>query len=136
MIVEGTIRLPFSYAAGGVGSQFLIALRDKQTILAARCEACSTVTCPARPFCSGCQRATTDLIEVGHGGTLVAWTETPDKGTFALIRLDGADTAILHRLIGPAAIRRPGARVQAVFAEDRTASINDIEGFEIQGGTE
>ncbi len=133
MILEGTIRLPFSYAAGGIGTQFLIALRDEQRILGARCESCSTVTCPARPFCSQCHAAVTDLIEVGPAGNVVARTETPGKGVFGLIRLDGANTAILHRLVGPVDQWRRGARVSAVFAEERTAGINDIEGFVIEG---
>ncbi len=133
MILEGTIRLSFSYAAGGIGSRFLIALRDEQKILGARCDACSTVTSPARSFCSQCHGAVNDLVETGPTGTLAAWTETPGKGVFGLIRLDGADTAIIHRLVGPVDQWQRNSRVTAVFAEERTASINDIEGFAIEG---
>ncbi len=133
MILESAIKLPFSYAAGGVGSRFLIALRDEETILGGRCETCSTITCPARSFCSLCHRAVDELVEVGPCGTLQAWTEQPGKGTFGLIRLDGADTSLLHRLVGNADEWHPGARVIAVFVEKRTGSITDIEGFATEG---
>jgi len=47
--------------------------------------------------------------------------------TFALVRLDGADTVLLHRLLGTADI---GGRVRAVLRPRRAASILDLEGFE------
>ncbi|GMR02156.1 MAG: Zn-ribbon domain-containing OB-fold protein [Acidimicrobiia bacterium] len=132
MIHESAIKLPFSYAAGGVGSRFLIALRDDQTILGARCASCSTITAPARSFCSNCNRAVNELVEVGPGGTLEAWTDQPGTGIFGLIHLDGADTALVHRLTGSDAWQ-PGTRVMAVFAEERTGRITDIEGFTSEG---
>ncbi len=46
--------------------------------------------------------------------------------TYCLVQLDGADTVLLHRLLGQADI---GARVRAVLSEDRTGSIGDLEGF-------
>jgi uncharacterized protein len=128
MILESPIKLPFSYAAGEVGSRFLVALRDNQIVLGVRCATCSTVTAPVRPFCSSCSRAVTELVEVGPGGTLEAWTAQPGTGIFGLVRLDGADTALVHRLIGDGEWR-PGIRVRAVFADERTAHITDIEGF-------
>ncbi len=133
MILADSIRLPFTYAAGGVGSQFLIGLRDERAILGARCGTCSTVTCPARAFCSRCHGAIADLVEVGSAGTLDAWSEVPGKGVFGMIRLDGADTSLLHRLVGPPEQWRAGVRVTAVFAEERAGSVNDIEGFVIEG---
>jgi len=134
MILEGTIKLPFSYAAGEIGSAFLVGLRDDQMVLAARCATCSTVTAPARPFCSTCNRATDELVEVGPGGTLEALTRQPGSGVFGLIRLDGADTPLVHRLVGDTEWR-PGMRIIAVFAAERTGRITDIEGF-APGGTE
>ncbi|MCZ7533559.1 MAG: zinc ribbon domain-containing protein [Acidimicrobiia bacterium] len=141
MILESTIRLPFSYAAGTVGSRFLIALREDQKILGARCTSCSTVTAPPRPFCSSCSRTVTELVEVGPDGTLEAWTNQPGNGVFGLILLDGADTPIVHRILGtinPGTVNAeainmtPGARVTAMFAKDRTGRITDIEGFIVE----
>jgi uncharacterized OB-fold protein len=50
--------------------------------------------------------------------------------TLGLIRLDGADAVLLHRVLDtgdePLEI---GERVEAILASDRTGSILDIEGF-------
>ena len=129
MIREGTIQIPFRYAAGATASQFLVALRDDERILGARCPSCQRVLCPAPPYCARCGAATAELVEVGPAGTVVSFTETGDGRTFGLILLDGADTALLHRLIEPAPELRCGARVRARFAAERTGSICDIEGF-------
>ncbi len=134
MILEGSIRLPFTYAAGAVGSRFLVALRDAQAILGGRCPECETVSAPARSICPECGTDIDDLVEVGPGGRLEAWTAAPGKPTFGLIRLDGAGTALVHRLLDDEIAWEWGARVIARFADEQTGSINDIEGFEHQRG--
>lgn len=134
MIREGAIRIPFKYAAGRTGSRFLAALRDGQRILASRCGACARVAVPLRAFCPACGGDDLAEVEVGPGGTVIAWTETPDGGSYALVRLDGADTAFLHRLLAAPAACRIGQRVKARFAASRRASILDIDGFEPVAG--
>ncbi len=132
MIREGTISIPFTYAAGGVASRFLIALRDDKALLGSRCDACDRVRCPAGSFCPQCGAATSDLVEVGPGGALETWTVDAGGEAFGMIRIDGADSAMLHRLIGPATQWRRGARVRPRFADQRTGSILDIQGFELE----
>lgn len=129
MIHEGSIRIPFNFAAGEIGSRFLIALRDDMRILGGRCEKCARVACPPQPFCSLCGNSTTELLEVGPGGTLKSWTETRDGRVFGLIQLDGADGSLLHLLLGDAVAWSAGCRVSAVFADERTGGIKDIAGF-------
>jgi uncharacterized protein len=128
VIFEGSIRIPFTYAAGEIGSRFLIALRDDRIILAGACSQCSRVVCPPRSYCTACGAEIEVLLEVGPGGTVEAWTKQSGKGVFGLIKLDGADTPLVHRLLGSG--WQKGARVSARFAHDRTANITDIEGFE------
>ena len=130
MIREGAIRIPFKYAAGRTGSRFLVALRDGMRILASRCGACARVAVPLRAFCPACGGDELAELEVGPGGIIVAWTETPDAGNYALVRLDGADTAFLHRLLVAPGGCRIGQRVTVRFAASRRASILDIDGFE------
>lgn len=130
MIREGAIRIPFKYAAGRAGSRFLAGLRDGQRILASRCGACARVAVPLRAFCPACGGDEFAEVEVGPAGTVIAWTETPDAGSYALVRLDGADAAFLHRLLAVPAGCRIGQRVRARFAATRGASILDIDGFE------
>ncbi len=129
MIRAEPIRIPFSYAAGAAGSRFLVALRDERRLLGARCEPCDRVRCPPAAYCPDCGEDTTQGVEVGPEGELVSWTRVPGRGVFGLIRLDGADTALLHRLVGPTDGWRVGDRVRAAFAEARTGSVLDIEGF-------
>jgi uncharacterized OB-fold protein len=49
--------------------------------------------------------------------------------TYALVRLDGADTVFLHRLLDVDGDPTIGMRVRAVLASDREGSILDVEGF-------
>jgi len=130
VILEGAIRIPFKYAAGRAGSRFLVALRDGMRIVASRCETCARVAVPLRTLCPACGGDDLAEVEVGPGGSVIAWTQTPDAGSYALVRLDGADTAFLHRLVAAPAGCRIGQRVRVRFASSRRASILDIDGFE------
>ena len=141
MIVPARVHLPFSYAAGTAGSRFLEALRDRRAILGSPCSACGRVLVPGRAFCGRCFAPTEDRwVEVGPEGELVAATHAPPAahrpagypGAFCLVRLDGADTAFAHWLLGPA---EPGARVRAVFEDERRGSVLDIAGFDKIGST-
>ncbi len=129
MIREGAINIPFTYAAGTAGSRFLCALRDDREILGTRCRPCDRVYCPARAWCPQCGADELEWTPVGPRGVVVAVTSVADKGTFGLVRLDGADTPMVHHLLGEADVYAPGARVTARFALERTGSIRDIRGF-------
>lgn len=122
MIKEEAIRLPFRYAAGPVGTAYLAALREERRFLANRCEPCDKVLSPARSLCPFCGSPTTAFLDVGPLGRIVSWTDVPDRGSYALVRLDGADTSTLHRWIGD----RPaiGDRARPRFAD------GDLAGFE------
>ncbi len=135
MIREGSIQIPFTFAAGKTGSSFLVGLRDDQNIQGNRCVECTKVFCPPRPLCPNCSKGELEFVDVGPEGVLVSLTDVPGQGLFGLIQLDGADTAMLHNLIGSPSAFAVGMRVIARFAADRTASILDIEGFELVKGT-
>lgn len=134
MIRSSAIRIPFRYAAGTAGSRFLAALRDEQRILGARCAACARVLVPLRAFCSACGNGTLEEVEVGPGGVVQSWTERADGTAFALVKLDGADTALVHRLLDAAGVARCGLRVRARFAAERRGGMLDIAGFEPEQG--
>src|ERR1035438_8484897 len=80
------------------------------------------------------------LVPVGPEGTVVSWSWAPEplEGQplahpfgWALIRLDGADTAMLHAVdAGSATAMRTGMRVRARWALSTTGDIHDIECFE------
>jgi uncharacterized protein len=80
------------------------------------------------------------LVPVGPEGTVTTWSWAPQplEGqplghpfAWALIRLDGADTAMLHAVdAGSAAAMRTGMRVRPRWADSRTGNIHDITCFE------
>jgi len=128
--ITAGVNLSFNYAAGEAASRFLIALRDEKKILGTRCPSCQRVLVPARSFCPRCFAKMTEWIQVGPNGTLGAFAAT-GKLVFALIHLDGADTALVHRVKAPNADElRIGLRVAPVFAETRRGHILDIDYFQ------
>jgi uncharacterized protein len=86
-----------------------------------------------------------ELIEVGPAGTVVTWSwqPAPREGqpltgpfAWALIRLDGADTALLHAVDVPSpAAMSTGLRVTPRWAAEPAGRITDIECFEPAGPT-
>ena len=80
-----------------------------------------------------------DLVEVGPAGCVTSWTwlREPRPGNpldrpfaWALIRLDGADSALLHAVdAGSEAAMRTGMRVVPRFREERNGDIRDIACF-------
>lgn len=138
-IYHGQIYIPNTYTAGGVGSQFLIALRDKKKIMGTRCPTCNRVYVPARSVCKDCFGQLDEWVEVSDKGTLLTYTVYPQSSrvqpveppiVYGIVQLDGADTGIVH-MLGEVDLEqlRIGMRVQAVFKEKREASILDIRYF-------
>jgi uncharacterized OB-fold protein len=138
-IYHGQIYIPNTYAAGAVGSQFLIALRDKKKIMGMRCPTCNRVYVPARSVCKDCFGQLDEWVEVSDKGTLLTYTVCQQSSrvqpveppiVYGIIQLDGADTGIVH-MLGEVDLEqlRIGMRVQAVFKEKREASILDIKYF-------
>jgi uncharacterized OB-fold protein len=82
----------------------------------------------------------TELVPVADAGEVVSWTWVADPlpgqpfdrpFAFALIRLDGADTPMLHALdVASPAELRTGLRVRARWAAVPSGSIHDIACFE------
>lgn len=136
---SGEIPVRHRYTPGVAGDVFFTALRDRGVLLASRCAACEYTYVPARLFCERCFAELAADVEVGPGGTLVSFTiafaglegrPLDEPQTFGLVRLDGADAVLLHRIVDagdePLEI---GERVEAVLASERTGSILDIVGF-------
>jgi uncharacterized OB-fold protein len=137
----GDMPVEHRYTPGVAGEVFFTALRDRGVLLGSRCESCSYTYVPARLFCERCFAELSADTEVGPQGVLVSFTigfvgiegeplEEPE--TWGLVRLDGADAVLLHRMLDvgdePLEI---GERVEAVIRNpnSREGSILDIEGF-------
>ena len=139
MVLEGMVDLPFSYSAGRTASRFFIELRDKQRIMGKRCPRCNRVIVPAQLFCKECFVETDEWVEVGPEGALVTFTVVYRKGdhhpkeaplAYGVIKLDGADTSIVHLLGETDATKlEHGMKVRALFSDERKGHILDIECF-------
>lgn len=137
--------LDYDVHLGRTWGRFMEGLIDK-TILANSCPECSRVFVPPQAYCESCFVATDQWQELPPEGVVevstVAWHgfrggPTPPYA-IAGIRLDGASTLLMHYVSGldlsdPAGVAeqlRPGQRVRAVWAEERTGEILDIAHFE------
>jgi uncharacterized OB-fold protein len=132
------IAFDYTRSLGPVLGQFMTALRERR-VLGARSPD-GTVHAPPFEYDPVTFLPPRELVEVGPAGTVVTWTwlDRPLPGQpldrpfgWALIRLDGADTAMLHAVdAGSAAAMRSGMRVRPRWAAERVGSIRDIACFE------
>jgi uncharacterized OB-fold protein len=145
LIMPGAWNLPFRHTAGRFASRFFRELRDSQKIYGVRCPQCRRVLLPPRPMCERCFASIDEWVEVGHQGTLEAYTICyvpflglpPPPVGMVVVKLDGADTCLQHILSGvdlsdPDKARevvKIGMRVEAVWREQRRGEILDIQYF-------
>lgn len=136
--IPGELSVSFRYTPGVGNTAFFEALRDRGVFLGSRCEECGVTYLPARIFCERCLAELEPALECGPEGELVSWTlvrvDVDDRPldrtvTYGLVRLDGAATVLLHRLLDVEGEPTIGARMRAVLAPDREGSILDITGF-------
>ncbi len=128
VVFDQKIDLPYVYTAGAVQRDALNGLREGRLIASQGDE---YVSVPASPFAPDGTHLR-DTRELTAEGVIEACTvahHLPGAPAFALIRLDGASHALLHHLGDGAERLGPGARVCAVWREERTGSITDIVHF-------
>jgi uncharacterized OB-fold protein len=132
------IEFDYTRSLGPVLGQFMTALADRR-ILGAR-GADGRVHAPPFEYDPVTTEPPADLVPVGPEGTVVSWSWMPEPlagqpltepFAWALIRLDGADTAMLHAVdAGSAAAMRTGLRVRPRWSASPVGGIRDIACFE------
>ncbi|MGW5638968.1 Zn-ribbon domain-containing OB-fold protein [Streptomyces sp. NPDC003832] len=136
------VEFPFTRSLGPVQSAFLTGLRER-VVLGVRTGDGRTLVPPVE-YDPVTAEELTELVEVAPTGTVTtwAWNHAPRRDqpldtpfAWVLVRLDGADTALLHALDapGPDAVRT-GMRVRVRWAPERTGAITDIACFEPYDG--
>ncbi|WP_405445820.1 Zn-ribbon domain-containing OB-fold protein [Streptomyces erythrochromogenes] len=136
------VEFPFTRSLGPVQSAFLTGLREGVVLGVKTSD--GRVVVPPVEYDPVSSEEIRDLVEVAATGTVTtwAWNDRPRPnqplGTpfaWALVKLDGADTALLHALdaSGPDAVRT-GMRVRVRWAAERTGAITDIACFEPDDG--
>ena len=128
----------YTRSVGPTIGAFLTGLRRKQ--LTGGRGSDGRVYVPPPEYDSVTKEPITEFVDVGSSGTVLSWSWVPNPYdgqpldhpfAFALIQLDGADTAILHAVdAGSSTNMATGMRVHARWAEDRVGDIHDIECFE------
>ncbi|HEX6527742.1 MAG TPA: OB-fold domain-containing protein [Streptosporangiaceae bacterium] len=141
-VLRAPLEIGFDYtrSLGPVLSRFMAGLADRR-VLGARA-ADGTVHAPPFEYDPVTHQpsAPDELVEVGPEGAVVTWSwmpgplegqPLPHPFAWALVRLDGADTAMLHAVdAGSPGNMRTGMRVRARWAAERTGSIRDIVCFD------
>jgi uncharacterized OB-fold protein len=118
-------------------SQFMTGLAGRR-ILGARASD-GTVHAPPFEYDPATFDPPAELVAVGPSGTVLTWSWMPEPldgqplpraFAWALIRLDGADTALLHAVDAEHDAMATGMRVRPRWADERVGSIRDITCFE------
>ncbi|MGW6975891.1 Zn-ribbon domain-containing OB-fold protein [Streptomyces sp. NPDC054952] len=132
------VEFPFTRSLGPVQSAFLTGLRERVVLGVTTSD--GRVMVPPVEYDPVTADEIRDLVEVSATGTVTTWAwngdprpQQPLATPFAwvLVRLDGADTAILHALDAPDPESvSTGMRVRIRWAADRVGAITDIACFE------
>jgi uncharacterized protein len=131
-----TMELPYKRSVGPVVGEFLTALRDRHFV-GVRTGA-GRVVCPPFEYDPDTGEPLSEFVEVADVGTVVAaaWVQQPlryhvhqEPFAFALVRLDGSDTAFVHTVLAPPDQVQPGLRVQARWRDERVGHVKDVVAF-------
>ena len=135
---QHVLEYPYKRSLGPVIGRFFTSLRE------GRIEGIRTadgrVIVPPTEYDPETSEALSEFVEVGTSGVITswAWVTRPRPNhplqrpfAWALVRLDGADTAMLHAVdAGSDAAMKTGMRVRVRWAAEREGGIKDIECFE------
>lgn len=134
-----TLEFPYRRSLGPVIGPFLTGLRDRR-VLGSRTPSGKVLVPPLEYDPETAEAVDPELVEVGSAGTLTGWSwvEEPmpkhplDRPfAWALVRLDGADTSLLHVLDAGTMDRvGTGMRVAIRWRDERKGHITDIECFD------
>ncbi|MBA2283119.1 MAG: OB-fold domain-containing protein [Acidimicrobiia bacterium] len=129
-----TIEYPFKRTTGPVVGAFLTALREGFLVGIKGSD--GRVLVPPTEYDPMTGEDLTEVVEVGPAGTVTTWAWVRHPGSkapvdrpfaWALIRPDGADTALLGAVdAGAIGSMATGMKVEPVWAEEREGSITDI----------
>lgn len=138
-VYKSMISVPYDWWAGDTATRFFRTIANECKFVGTKCEKCNKVFVPPRKTCPQCLTPGLGWVNLGDEGELVTFTVARKKlaaipyevpAIYGLIRIDGASTAMLHRIaeIDPAQVKI-GMRLKAKFADERKGHITDIEYF-------
>ena len=147
IVSKQVLSISQTFSTGPAMGRFLQELRDNKRIMALRCQGNGRFLLPPREVDAWSLEEPHEWVEVGPGGLLreydIIYYASPDPLTgetrdvpycVGWIHMDGADKLNpLWHLIDTSDLTkiRSGARVRAVFREERKGEMEDIVHFEV-----
>jgi len=135
--VQSTIQFPYKRSLGPVVGAFMTALTDRRIIGIRSGD--RVIVPPLEWDPDTAEELAHDFVDVGPAGTVESWTWVASPTVqhpldrpfaFALVRMDGADTALLHAVdAGSIDAMSTGMRVAPKWRAQRTGHITDLEAF-------
>ena len=137
--LSAPLKLSFDYtrSVGPVLGQFFTALRERRVVGVRGSD--GRVHVPPAEYDPVTYERLTEIVPVASVGTVVSWTWQPaplegqplDRPfAWALIKLDGADTPLLHAIdVGAAGSISTGTRVHVHWVDEPVGAITDIAYF-------
>jgi uncharacterized OB-fold protein len=132
------LEYPFKRTVGPVQSAFLTGLREGLVVGVRTND--GRVLCPPVEYDPVTSAELTELVELADTGTVTTWSWEPEPRAnqpldrpfaWALVRIDGSDTGLLHALDAGSPDRvSTGMRVRVRWSADREGAITDIACFE------
>jgi uncharacterized OB-fold protein len=138
------LEYPYTRSTGDVIGRFFASLKEHR-LTGIRTPGGRTL-CPPLEYDppTGASLLDAEWVDLPDSGTVTTWTwiehprpkhplQTPFA--FALIKIDGADTALLHTVVAPTSEAiSTGMRVRAHWREETTGDVTDIEYFIPEAG--
>lgn len=139
-VLRSEFDLEFTYTRtyGSIMSRFFTELKDQKVLGIKGSE--GQVICPPLEYDPQTADSLSDFVEVASQGVVTTWSWVNDPlnkhpldkpFAWALVKLDGADTAMLHAVdASDKAVMQTGMKVKIRWADERVGSIRDIACFE------
>ncbi len=135
------LEYPYRRSLGPVLGRFFNDLMDRK--LTGIHDRRGRVLVPPQEYDPMTSEALDEFVEVGPAGEIVSWTWVAKPRAkqpldhpfaYALIKLDGADTPLLHAVdAGSEDKLAKGTRVVARWADEPSGGITDLPWFELEG---
>jgi len=139
-VLRSDFDLNFTYTRtyGKVLGRFFTALKNKKIVGIKGSQ--GQILCPPQEYDPQSFETLSEFVDLGETGEVLTWSwveEPLEKHLFskpfawALIKIDGADTSMLHAVVtSDKSVMRSGMKVKVCWADDRVGSIHDIACFE------
>ena len=139
-VLRSEFDLDFTYTRtyGPILSQFFTELKDQKVLGIKGSQ--GQVICPPLEYDPKTSEGLNEFVELTDTGKVTTWSWVNDPlakhpldkpFAWALVKIDGADTAMLHAVdAGDKANMKTGMKVKIRWADERAGTIRDIACFE------